>query len=67
MIMHNIMFWNIRSKHPQNTFEKVIDVKRRHHYSFIALFEPFRGPQEIESYRRRIRMEKDKVNRSGKI
>lgn len=66
-MLYNIMFWNIRSVNSQNAFEKSIDLKRRHQYTFIALFEPFQGPQEIDLYRRRIRMQNAKVNCSGKI
>lgn len=66
-MLHNILFWNIRSIQTQNAFVKVIDLKRRHHYSFIALFEPFIGPQDIEEYRRKIKMEHARVNYSGKI
>lgn len=66
-MLHNIIFWNIISVHSKNAFEKVIDLKGRHHYTFIVVFEPFRGPQEIDNYRRRLRMVNAKVNCSGKI
>lgn len=47
--------------------ERSIDLNRRHHYSFIALMEPFRGPKELEQYRRKLRLGKAGVNALGKI
>lgn len=51
----------------QNAFGRALDLKRRYHYSYIALFEPFIGPQSIEEYKRRIRIEYTTVNCFGKI
>lgn len=55
MIEH-LLFWNIRPVNTQNSFDRVIDLKRRYKISFIALLEPFQGPKEIESYRRKLGM-----------
>ncbi|KAG5619980.1 hypothetical protein H5410_005198 [Solanum commersonii] len=36
-----MIFWNIRAVNTQKYYERLIDLNRRHHYSFIALMEPF--------------------------
>lgn len=32
-------------------FERLMDLNRRYHYSFIALVEPFREPSQIDKYK----------------
>ncbi|XP_059315426.1 uncharacterized protein LOC132066044 [Lycium ferocissimum] len=61
------LFWNIRSVNTQKSFERLIDLKRRHHYSIIGLMEPFQDPIAIEEYRRKLGYQNCKVNCSGKI
>ncbi|XP_060184581.1 uncharacterized protein LOC132614194 [Lycium barbarum] len=39
---------------PTRTHNRLIDLKRRHHYSFVGLMETFQNPMEIEDYRRKI-------------
>ncbi|KAH0692608.1 hypothetical protein KY285_019705 [Solanum tuberosum] len=51
----------------QNAFERVIDLNRRHHYSYIALLEPFQSPSELEYYRRKLGLPNAKVSSSAKI
>lgn len=41
------LIWNIISVNTQNAFRRLMDLNRRFHYSFIALMEPFQGPEEI--------------------
>lgn len=67
MIVEHILFWNIRSVQTQNSFERVLDSKRRYHYSFIALLEPFQRPQKLELYKRKLGMEHAVGNFSNKI
>ncbi|XP_060183256.1 uncharacterized protein LOC132613237 [Lycium barbarum] len=61
------IFWNIRSINTQQSCERLIDLKRRHHYYFIGLMEPFQNPMEIEDYRRKIGYPNCMVNCLGKI
>lgn len=44
-----------------------MDLRRRHHYSYIDLMELFQGPYNLDNYRRRIGMEHAMVNTSSKI
>ncbi|KAG5599373.1 hypothetical protein H5410_030743, partial [Solanum commersonii] len=56
----NIIFWNIRSINTQKSFERLMDLNNRYHYSFIALMEPFQNPSELEQYKRRLGFDKAK-------
>lgn len=67
MIIDKAIFWNIRSVNTQNAFDRLIDLKRRHNYAYIALMEPFQGPQDLDTYRRRLGMKHALVNSSTKI
>ncbi|KAK6773984.1 hypothetical protein RDI58_029223 [Solanum bulbocastanum] len=60
-------FWNIRSVNTQESFERLMDLKRRHHYSYIALMEPFQGPYDLDKYKSRLGMDKAMANYSSKI
>ncbi|KAK4710274.1 hypothetical protein R3W88_004787 [Solanum pinnatisectum] len=62
-----IIFWNIRSVNTQKAFERLIDLNRRHQYSFIALMEPFQGPQELEQYKIKLGFNHSFCNCSAKI
>lgn len=62
-----ILFWNIRSVISQNSFERLIDLNRRYHFSFTALFESFQDLKDIHKYRRRTRFENVIINSSSKI
>lgn len=44
-----------------------MDLNRKHHYSYIALLEPFQCPSELEKYKRRLGKQQAKVNCSSKI
>ncbi|KAG5610102.1 hypothetical protein H5410_021383, partial [Solanum commersonii] len=37
-----------------NAFERVIELNKRHQYSYISLLEPFQIPSELEQYRRKL-------------
>lgn len=56
--VRKMIFWNIRSVNTQNSFERLIDLNKRHHYLFIALLEPFQDPQELEQYKKKTRIHK---------
>ncbi|XP_049359160.1 uncharacterized protein LOC125823817 [Solanum verrucosum] len=45
----------------------VIDLNKRNKLSYIALLEPFKGPHELENYRRRLGMANAMANLSSKI
>ncbi|XP_060190556.1 uncharacterized protein LOC132619776 [Lycium barbarum] len=66
-MIDKVLFWNIRLVNTQNSFERLIELNRRHHYSLIALMEPFHGSDEVESYRRRLGIHNSMVNMSEKI
>ncbi|KAK4731189.1 hypothetical protein R3W88_024177 [Solanum pinnatisectum] len=53
-MIESIIYWNIRSVNTQNAFERLLDLNRRHHFSYI-------------SYRRRIGLRNALVNCSSKI
>ncbi|KAH0679678.1 hypothetical protein KY284_020763 [Solanum tuberosum] len=61
------IFWNIRSVKYQKAFERLTGLNKRHRYSFIALLEPFQGPQELEQYKRKLGMQNAYWNCSSKI
>ncbi|KAK4733470.1 hypothetical protein R3W88_007731 [Solanum pinnatisectum] len=66
-MIDKVLFWNIRSVRSQNAFERVTDLNRRHHYSYIALLEPFQSPFKLEYYRRKLGLPNAKVSSSAKI
>lgn len=66
-MIEKLCFWNIRSVNTQESFERLMDPKRRNHYSYIALVEPFLWPQELDKYKRRLGMENAVANSSSKI
>lgn len=41
-----ILFWNIRSINTQNSFDNLMDLNRRYHYSFVALIDSFQDPSQ---------------------
>ncbi|KAG5585127.1 hypothetical protein H5410_045561 [Solanum commersonii] len=51
----------------QNAFERVVDLNKRHHYSYIAILEPFQSPSELENYKRKLGLPHAKKNCSDKI
>uniref|UniRef100_A0A0V0H2Z6 Putative ovule protein n=1 Tax=Solanum chacoense TaxID=4108 RepID=A0A0V0H2Z6_SOLCH len=61
------LFGNIRSVMTQKAFDRLIELHYRHHYSYIALLEPFQSPSELETYRRKLGMPNAKVNCAAKI
>ncbi|KAG5597366.1 hypothetical protein H5410_038598, partial [Solanum commersonii] len=48
-------------------FERLLDLNRKHHYSYIALLEPFQSPSEIDRYMRGLGKQHAKVNCSSRI
>jgi len=66
-MIEKILFWNIRSVNAQKSFERLMDLNKRHRYSFIALMEPFQNPSELDEYKRKLGFEHAGVNSSGKI
>ncbi|KAH0705857.1 hypothetical protein KY285_010386 [Solanum tuberosum] len=66
-MISKILFWNIRSVKSQNSFERLLDLNRKHHYSYIALLEPFQSPSELDRYKRKLGKQHAKVNFSSKI
>jgi len=61
------LFWNIRSVKSQNSFERLLNPNRQHHYSYIALLEPFQSPAELDNYRRELGKQYARVNYFSKI
>lgn len=53
-MIEKIIFQNIRSVNSQKSFDRLIELKHRHHYSFVALMESFQNPSKIEEYRRKL-------------
>jgi len=66
-MINKIIFWNIRSIRTQKSFERLVDLHKRHQYSYIALLEPFHSPSELEAYRRKLGLPNARVNYSSKI
>ncbi|KAG5586749.1 hypothetical protein H5410_047183 [Solanum commersonii] len=63
-----IPWQNIRSVNTQKYFERLLDLNRRHHYSFIILMEPFQNSSELEQYKRKLGFDNAGVGEmSGKI
>jgi len=62
-----VIFWNIRSVNTQNSFGRLMDLNMRHHYSFIALMEPFQDPSKLEHFKNKLGFDKALANCSGKI
>ncbi|KAG5614745.1 hypothetical protein H5410_014569 [Solanum commersonii] len=46
----------------QKSFDRLIKLHKRHHYSYIALLEPFQSPSEIEVYRQKLGLANARVN-----
>lgn len=44
-----------------------MDLNWRHHYSFIALMEPFQDPKEPEQYKNKLGLKYALTNYSAKI
>ncbi|XP_059306288.1 uncharacterized protein LOC132057690 [Lycium ferocissimum] len=66
-MIDKVLFWNIRLVNTQQSFERLTDLNRRHHYALIALMEPFQSADSIDSYKSRLRYQNAHVNYSGKI
>jgi len=66
-MIDKVLFWNIRLVKSQNAFERVIDLHRRHHYSYKAILEPFQNPSEIERYKGKLGLQYARANCSSKI
>ncbi|KAK6773704.1 hypothetical protein RDI58_028942 [Solanum bulbocastanum] len=66
-MISKLLFWNIRSVNSQNALERLLDLNKKNHYSYIALLEPFQSPTEIESFRRRLGKQHARANCSAKI
>lgn len=44
-----------------------MEMNKIHHYSFIALMEPFQKPSQIEEYKSKLGFDNAIANYSGKI
>lgn len=66
-MIDKLLFWNIRLVKTQKAFERLIDLNRRHHYSFISLLEPFQEATKINNYTKRLGFEKVLCNTTSKI
>lgn len=66
-MINKVLYWNIRSIRTQCLFERLIDLYRKNHYSYIALLEPFQSPSELDEYRRRLGVSNARANCSAKI
>lgn len=60
-------FWNIRSVKSQKVFDRLVDLKKRHHYQYITLMESFQDLMEIEQYKVRLGLQNAYANCSSKI
>lgn len=56
-----------RSVNSQESFERLVDLRRRYHYSFIAILEPFQDASNLEEYGRQSGLNNAFANSSGKI
>ncbi|KAG5599047.1 hypothetical protein H5410_030417 [Solanum commersonii] len=56
-----------KSINTQKSFERLMDLNRRHHYPFIALMEPFQDSMEIDHYKRKLGFSHATVNMPRKI
>lgn len=61
------MEYSFRSVNTHETFERVVQLNQKHHFSLIALMEPFTNRTRIEAFRRRLGMEQAFVNANGQI
>lgn len=66
-MIEKVIFWNIRSINIQNDFGKLMDLNRRHHYSFVALMEPSEDPSDLDQYKRKLGFNNAVANCSGKF
>lgn len=66
-MIEKVIFWNIRSVNAHNSFGRLMDLNRRHQYSFVALMEPFQDPLELDQYKRKLGFNNAYANSSGKI
>ncbi|KAG5576814.1 hypothetical protein H5410_056948 [Solanum commersonii] len=48
-------------------FERLVDLRRRYHDSFIAILEPFQDASNLEEYSRQSGLNNALANSSGKI
>lgn len=51
-MIDKMIFWNIRFVNTLKSFERLMDLNKRHHYSFITLMESFQEHSQIEKYKK---------------
>lgn len=61
------LIWNIRSVKSQQAFPRVKMLHNYHKFTFIGLLEPFQHINEINKYKRRLKMKLALSNCNGKI
>ena len=66
-MIEKILLWTIRSVNTQKSFERLMDLDRRYHYSFITLMEPFQNSLELYQYKWKLGFEHAGVNYFGEI
>ncbi|KAG5577077.1 hypothetical protein H5410_057211 [Solanum commersonii] len=55
-----VLFWNIRSVRTQNSFERLIELNKRHQHFYISILEPFQSLSDLDSYKARLGMQNSK-------
>jgi len=64
--MMKILFWNVRSVKSQNSLHRIQILHTFHKFSIIAFMEPFQT-NNIQRFKRRLRMDYANYNCNGKI
>ncbi|TMW81702.1 hypothetical protein EJD97_008293, partial [Solanum chilense] len=59
--------WNARSINTFGALERLINLRKIHNLSLIAILEPFTNHSQIESYRLQLLMNKSHSNPNNKI
>ena len=65
--MINLLCWNARSINTFGALERIINLRKLHHLTMIAILEPFVNQSQIESYRLQVMMDNAYNNPNNKI
>lgn len=65
--MKKALISNLRSVRTQKAFPKVQMLSNFHKFSFIALLEPFQRANQIQKYKKRLKMSYVGENYNGEI
>ena len=65
--MSKFLCWNIRSINTFGALERLINLKKIHNLSMLAILEPFSNQSLIESYRLQLLMDHSYCNPNNKI